>query len=280
MRKHLFLLFVLILALTAGAEQVQYWKTDKPTLEAALKAAPRDNKEREKALETSFVDNGCTGDKLRHQEVKGHGSNLICEVTGSDAGIVIVGAHFDHVERGDGIVDNWSGAVLLPLLAKSVAGVHPKHTYRFIAFTDEEKGLIGSRYYVSHLTKEEKREILAMVNFDTLGLSYTRIWLDHGDRALAQHLASAAAAMKLSLGIVNVEKVGTTDSDPFRDAKIPVLTIHSVTQDTFHILHTADDNFSAIKMDDYYDTYCLVALYLSYLDTMVGNQVTTPAATK
>jgi hypothetical protein len=77
-----------------------------------------------------------------------------------------------------------------------------------------------------------------------------------------------------------VEKVGTTDSDPFRDAKIPVLTIHSVTQDTFHILHTADDNFSAIKMDDYYDTYCLVALYLSYLDTMVGNQVTTPAATK
>ena len=78
-------------------------------------------------------------------------------------------AHFDHVERGQGIVDNWSGAVLLPFLAKSVAEMHPKHTYRFIAFTDEEKGLVGSKYYVSHLSKEEKKQILAMINFDTLG---------------------------------------------------------------------------------------------------------------
>jgi Zn-dependent M28 family amino/carboxypeptidase len=158
--------------------------------------------------------------------------------------------------------------------------MHPKHTYRFIAFTDEEKGLIGSKYYVSHLSKDQKKQILGMVNFDSLGLSYTRIWLDHGDHALAQHLASAATALKLSVGIVNVEKVGTTDSDPFRDAKIPALTLHSITQETFHILHTADDNFSAIKMDDYYDTYRLSALYLSYLDTVEGEIITTPAAAK
>ena len=273
-------LLLLFLAPAANSADIKYWKADKPTVEAALKAAPTDNKEREKALEASFIANGCSGDKLQHQEVKGYGSNLICEVTGPEAGIVIVGAHFDHVDRGRGIVDNWSGAVLLPFLAKSVAEQHPKHTYRFIAFTDEEKGLIGSKYYVSHLSKDQKKQILGMVNFDSLGLSYTRIWLDHGDRALAQHLASVAAAMKLSVGIVNVEKVGMADSDSFRDAKIPVLTIHSVTQETLHLLHTADDNFSEIKMDDYYDTYRLSALYLSYLDTVEGEKISAPAAAK
>jgi Zn-dependent M28 family amino/carboxypeptidase len=280
MRKLLFLPFVLILVLAAGAEQVHCWNTDKHTLETALEAAPKENREREKALETSFVANGCSGAKLQHQEVKGHGSNLICEIAGSEAGVIIVGAHFDHVQRGDGIVDNWSGAVLLPLLAKSVAGIHPKHTYRFIAFTDEEKGLIGSKYYVSHLSKEEKKQILAMVNFDSLGLSPTKIWLDHGDRHLAQDIAAVAGAMKLPLSVVNVENLGSADSDPFFNEKIPALTIHSVTQDTFSILHTVDDNFSAINMDDYYDTYRLVALYLSYLDSMVDNKVAAPAAAK
>ena len=52
------------------------------------------------------------------------------------------------------------------------------------------------------------------------------------------------------------------DSDSFFNEKIPALTIHSVTPDTFHILHTADDNFSAIKMNDYYDTYRLAASLL------------------
>lgn len=280
MRKLLSLSVFIILTLSTGAEQIHYWNTDKPTLEAALKAAPKDNKEREKALEMRFIANGCSGNALQHQEVKGHGSNLICEITGAKAGIIIVAAHFDHVERGQGIVDNWSGAVLLPFLAKSVAEMHPKHTYRFIAFTDEEKGLVGSKYYVSHLSKEEKKQILAMINFDTLGLSPTKIWLDHGDRGLAQDIAAAAGATRLPLSVVNVENLGMADSDSFFNEKIPALTIHSVTPDTFHILHTADDNFSAIKMNDYYDTYRLAALYLSYLDMLVGNEMTTPAAAK
>ena len=44
---------------------------DKPTVEAALKAAPTDNKEREKTLEASFIANGCSGDKLATSGCKG-----------------------------------------------------------------------------------------------------------------------------------------------------------------------------------------------------------------
>ncbi len=260
----------LSVSLLSYADSIRYWITSKSSLEAALKAAPQNNSDREATLETSFKENGCTGEHLQHQQVKGHLSNLICEIPGTQAGVIVVAAHFDHAELGTGIVDNWSGAVLLPLLARSVSVIHPRHTYRFIAFTDEEKGLVGSKYYVSHLHKEEKKQILAMINFDTLGLAPTEIWLNHGDRALAQHLASAAAAVKLPVSVVNVEQVGSTDSDPFFDSRIPALTIHSVTQETFPILHTARDNFLAIKIDDYYDTYRLSALFLSFLDQTAG----------
>lgn len=271
MKKYWLLLLVLLaLSLVSYGDSIRYWIVSKPKLEAALKAAPQNNSDREAALETSFNENGCTGEHLQHQQVKGHLSNLICEIPGTQAGVIVVGAHFDHAEMGTGIVDNWSGAVLLPLLARSVASIHPRHTYRFIAFTDEEKGLIGSTYYVSHLHKEEKKQILAMINFDTLGLAPTEIWLDHGDRALAQHLASVAAAVKLPVSVMNVEQVGTTDSDPFFNSKIPALTIHSVTQETFPILHTLRDNLSPIKIDDYFDTYRLSALFLSYLDQTAG----------
>jgi hypothetical protein len=47
---------------------------------------------------------------------------------------------------------------------------------------------------------------------------------------------------------------------------MPVICIHSVTQETIGILHSNRDNLSAINLDDYYTTYRLVAFYLEYLD--------------
>jgi len=46
-----------------------------------------------------------------------------------------------------------------------------------------------------------------------------------------------------------------------------VISIHSLTQETWGILHSYKDTVSAIHPDDYYDAYRLVAFYLQYLDT-------------
>jgi hypothetical protein len=51
------------------------------------------------------------------------------------------------------------------------------------------------------------------------------------------------------------------------------VTIHSVTQDTLRILHSPRDRFSAIHLDDYYDTYRLISAYLAYLDQVLGPPV-------
>jgi len=56
--------------------------------------------------------------------------------------------------------------------------------------------------------------------------------------------------MNLPVTGVNVEQVGSTDSEQFAARKIPSITIHSLTQETWNarILHTSKDRLSAIKV--------------------------------
>ena len=85
-------------------------------------------------------------------------------------------------------------------------------------------------------------------------------------------LAYVAKQLNVPLTGVNVEQVGSTDSEQFAARKIPSITIHSLTQKTWdaHIMHTSKDKFSAMRLDDYFQTYRLVAAYIAFLDPAVG----------
>ncbi|HWJ19666.1 MAG TPA: M28 family peptidase [Geobacterales bacterium] len=191
---------------------------------------------------------------------------------GSSGKVIIVGAHFDHISEGNGVVDNWSGASLLPSLYQALRTDPRKHTYIFIGFTDEEKGEVGSRFYAQHLTKEEVVATEAMVNLDTLGLAPTEVWESHSDKRLTGELVYLAKQLSLPVAGVNVDQIGSTDSVQFSERKIPSIAIHSLTQETWnaHILHTQKDKLSALRLDDYYQTYRLLAAYLVFLDQAAG----------
>jgi Iap family predicted aminopeptidase len=208
---------------------------------------------------------------VSEQPVKGAKlPNVICVLPGTSGKVIIVGAHFDHVSEGGGVVDNWSGASLLPSLYEAVKVAPRTHTYVFIGFTDEEKGEFGSRFYARELSKDQVDAIDAMVNMDTLGLAPTEVWASHSDKQLTGALVFLARQMDLPVTSVNVEQVGGTDSEQFAARKIPSITIHSLTQETWNarILHTSKDKFSAIRLDDYYDSYRLIAAYIVFLDTV------------
>jgi hypothetical protein len=72
----------------------------------------------------------------------------------------------------------------------------------------------------------------------------------------------------LPIAGVNVERVGSSDSEQFAERKIPRITIHSFTQEAFNsrIIHTSKDKLSAMRLDDYYQTYRLLAPYVAFLD--------------
>jgi len=174
------------------------------------------------------------------------------------------------VSEGDGVVDNWSGASLLPSLYEAVKIEPRKHTYIFIGFTDEEQGLVGSRFYVRQMTKAQIAATDAMVNMDTLGLAPSEVWASHSDKRLSGVLASIAKQLNLPLSGVDVDKIGSSDGESFAERKIPRITIHSLTQETWNagILHTSKDKFSALRLDDYYQTYRLLAAYIAFLDQL------------
>src|ERR1035438_1781217 len=61
--------------------------------------------------------------------------NLICALPGQADSRILVTAHTDHVAVGDGTVDNWSGASMLPDLYESLRAAPRRHTVVFIGFT-------------------------------------------------------------------------------------------------------------------------------------------------
>jgi carboxypeptidase Q len=96
--------------------------------------------------------------------------NTVGEIRGSDKPdeVVVVGAHLDSWDLGQGTTDNGTGSMVVleaaRILAKS--GLKPRRTIRFILFTGEEQGLHGSRAYVE-AHKAELPRISACLVHDT-----------------------------------------------------------------------------------------------------------------
>jgi len=259
----------------SAAENLRYNPVSRQVIEARLGKYTGNNKQREATLKQMFAEAGCDDQHISEQPVKGSKlPNVICLLPGSSDKVIIVGAHFDHVSKGDGVVDNWSGTSLLPSLYEAVKIEPRKHTYIFIGFTDEERGDVGSRFYVRQMTKEQVAATDAMVNMDTLGLAPTEIWTSHSDKRLAGALAYIAKQLNVPVTGEDVGQVAlTTDAEQFSKRGISRITIHSLTQQTWnaHILHTAKDKISAMRLDDYYQTYRLLAAYITFLDQVTSD---------
>jgi hypothetical protein len=257
----------------ALAQSIQYEQLQPQLVEDRLQQYPGSNPVRGTTLKRLFSEAGCAGTRLKEQPVQNSAApNVICTLPGTGNGVIVVGAHFDHADKGDGVVDNWSGASLLPSLYQSLSSKPRNHTFVFISFTDEERGFIGSRAYVAGLGDEEIARIRGMINIDTLGLGPTEVWVSNSNPGLVKGLFSAASSMGLPAREMNVDGVGDSDGQSFKLRKVPIITLHSVTEETFKVLHSDRDNISAIRLGDYYDSYRLIAGYLSLLDSALSHK--------
>lgn len=84
--------------------------------------------------------------------------NTIGEIRGTEfpGQVVILGAHLDSWDIGQGTTDNGTGSMVVLETARVIAqsGLKPKRTIRFILFSGEEEGLLGSRAYAAAHEKE------------------------------------------------------------------------------------------------------------------------------
>ncbi len=96
---------------------------------------------------------------------------------------IVLGAHYDHIGRGEfgsrkpdagevhnGADDNATGTAAVLELARRMRGRGPAPARRlvFVAFSGEERGLVGSKFYVDH-PLFPLADTVAMLNFDMVG---------------------------------------------------------------------------------------------------------------
>lgn len=91
--------------------------------------------------------------------------NVIAEIPGTGKDIVVVGAHFDSWDWGQGANDNGSGVAAIVEAARILRSmdVKPRATIRFVFFSGEEEGCLGSRAYLDAHKAELDRHRMFIV---------------------------------------------------------------------------------------------------------------------
>lgn len=162
-------------------------------------------------------------------EAKPHrGTNLLAEVAGdADDPLLLLGAHWDQVSKGDGATDNASGSAVVLALARRLKERPLAHHRLAVAFWDlEEKGLLGAKAYVANGGAQPA----LYVNFDVFGWGNT-LWMmtpdADGPLARASAATTAANGLKLSAG----ERYPPTDHLAFLTAGWPAVSYSLVGDD-------------------------------------------------
>jgi aminopeptidase S len=157
-------------------------------------------------------------------------SNVIAETgTGDPAHTIVVGAHLDS-KKSPGINDNGSGVASVLEIARQMSklGIQPDNRVRFAFWGAEEIGLLGSKYYVNHLSPQQLDAIEMNLNFDHIAsTNYVRFVYD-GDNLQNPSPAGSAEIEKVftdyyaAVGLPTKPFLRTSsDHAPFMEAGIP-----------------------------------------------------------
>ena len=192
--------------------------------------------------------------------------NLIVTKTGTlyPNKFVIVCGHFDSI-NGPGTNDNGSGTSIILELARILKDIPTDYSIKFIHFSGEEQGLLGSSRYVSEIVNgtSPKMDIKVVVNLDQVGglatRANTKIYCDKDMSNPAGNNAAAALAVQelancttlySPLG-VDFDRAESTDYVPFQQNG-EVITGFWEYEGGYNnpFVHTANDLY--INMDPVY----------------------------
>jgi len=180
---------------------------------------------------------------------------------------VVLGAHFDHVGMGgagslapgtiavhNGADDNASGTVCLleaarqlSILSKQDAVDKPRRTLVFIAFSGEERGLLGSEHYVKY-PRFELENTVAMLNMDMVGRLTNNDLTIYGTGTATEFDSMITQANdSLAFTIQRLpEGMGPSDHQSFFQKNIPVLHFFTGLHSDYH---RPSDDFDKINLN-------------------------------
>lgn len=214
-------------------------------------------------------------------------SNVVGYIDHGAEYTVVIGAHHDHLGRGEnggslaegsgfihnGADDNASGIAGLIELARIIKK-HPKrfknNNYLFIAFTGEELGLLGSKYYVANPTIPLDK-MNYMVNMDMIGK------LDSTQKTLVINGIGTSPAWKTALNEVSYSKkkiasfkttesgIGASDHTSFYLQNVPA--VHFFTGQHEHY-HKPSDDLEIVNLSGEAFVITYICKWLEEMDDM------------
>jgi Zn-dependent M28 family amino/carboxypeptidase len=129
----------------------------------------RDRQQARQYIEQSLQAAGWQPEALPYE---GGGINIYAERPGTDpaAGSILLGAHYDTVERSPGADDNATSVATVLETARLLAQQPTPRTLKLILFDQEEIGLVGSKAFVDQLNQGDERDrFKGAVILDMLG---------------------------------------------------------------------------------------------------------------
>jgi hypothetical protein len=180
------------------------------------------------------------------------GRNVGAVLPGTDPTLkdewILLSAHFDHLgKQGDtlfpGADDNATGVAMLLEVAERFAlqKAKPRRTLVFVAFDQEEVGLLGSTYFIARAPRPVP-QLKAFLTADMLGRSMANV-MDEYVFALGSECSTqlrllveqVAPPTGLKVGRLGADLVGTrSDYGPFRDRHVPFLFFSTGQHPDYH----------------------------------------------
>jgi Iap family predicted aminopeptidase len=178
-------------------------------------------------------------------------ANVIGEIPGRSREYVLVGAHLDAWDLGQGAVDNGTGTVVIIEAARAIAqlGIQPEATIRFVLFMGEEAGLCGSRAYAA-AHNGELADCRAMINCDMEGRPLgVRVMGHEGSHQFFEELLASMKGIELEQGVSH--RVGIYgDHRPFLLAGVPVITpVSRIENEGWRYYHTSADTYDKVTFE-------------------------------
>jgi aminopeptidase N len=183
--------------------------------------------------------------------------NVVGLLPGTGEGVVVVGAHYDHLglDAGGnpypGADDNASGVAALCAIARDLAAEPPhRRGVVFVAFSGEEAGLLGSQWYVEHPVVPLESTI-GMINLDTVGrMEEHRLLIFSSSSAL--EYPATLRGINLQIGLeLSIPEKGPIGSDQvsFLSKGVPALHFFTGPNADYHrTSDTADKiNYAGLR---------------------------------
>ncbi|MEP7278264.1 MAG: M28 family peptidase [Bacteroidota bacterium] len=191
--------------------------------------------------------------KIIFTDKKRIGHNVVAYIDNGAPNIVVAGAHFDHLGFGEdnnslyqgtekqihnGADDNASGVAALIELSKLLKASKLKNNnYLFIAFSGEELGLFGSKYYTAHPTIDLAKTNY-MINMDMVGRlndsSKTVTIGGYGSSPAWGGLFNTVSSDQNFINKYDSSGIGPSDHTSFYLKNIPVLFFFTGVHHDYH----------------------------------------------